>query len=129
MRSNQLSYPAIILRFAGAKVLLFLELPKFLCKNFIFREKSCNFATVNITFARLLAAWPQPRTFIDTPYMKKERLNLEYPLTAKSHEPEISNVVRLCDIHNIPIATNLASAELLIKSLERGDLEWREMYK
>jgi uncharacterized protein YndB with AHSA1/START domain len=72
------------LRFAGAKVLLFLELPKFLCKNFIFREKSCNFATVNITFARLLAAWPQPRTFIDTPYMKKERLNLEYPLTAKS---------------------------------------------
>ena len=54
---------------------------------------------------------------------------LRDPLTAKSHEPEISNVVRLCDIHNIPIATNLASAELLIKSLDRGDLEWREMYK
>ena len=54
---------------------------------------------------------------------------LRDPLTAKAHEPEISNVVRLCDIHNIPIATNLASAELLIKSLDRGDLEWREMYK
>ena len=54
---------------------------------------------------------------------------LRDPLTAKSHEPEISNVVKLCDIHNIPIATNLASAELLIKSLDRGDLEWREMYK
>ena len=54
---------------------------------------------------------------------------LRDPLTAKDHEPEISNVVRLCDIHNIPIATNLASAELLIKSLDRGDLEWREMYK
>ena len=39
------------------------------------------------------------------------------------------NEMRLCDMHNIPLATNLASAELLIKSLDRGDLEWREMYK
>ena len=54
---------------------------------------------------------------------------LRDPLTSKSHEPDVNNVVRLCDIHNIPLATNLASAELLIKSLDRGDLEWREMYK
>ena len=47
----------------------------------------------------------------------------------KSHEPDVNSVVRLCDIHNIPLATNLATAELLIKSLDRGDLEWREMYK
>ena len=33
------------------------------------------------------------------------------------------------DMHNIPLATNLATAELLIKSLDRGDLEWQEMYK
>ena len=46
-----------------------------------------------------------------------------------AHEPDVSNVMRLCDMHNIPLATNLASAELLIKSLDRGDLEWREMYK
>ena len=46
-----------------------------------------------------------------------------------SHEPDVNSVVRLCDIHNIPLATNLATAELLIKSLDRGDLEWREMYK
>ena len=39
------------------------------------------------------------------------------------------NVVKICDTHNIPLATNLATAELLIKSLDRGDLEWREMYK
>ncbi|MBR1524228.1 MAG: methylglyoxal synthase, partial [Lachnospiraceae bacterium] len=39
------------------------------------------------------------------------------------------NLARLCDIHNIPLATNLATAELLIKSLDRGDMEWREMYK
>ena len=48
---------------------------------------------------------------------------------ADAKEPDINNIVRLCDIHNIPLATNLATAELLIKSLDRGDLEWREMYK
>lgn len=50
-------------------------------------------------------------------------------LTAKSHEPDVNNIVRLCDAHNIPLATNLATAELLILSLDRGDFEWREMYK
>ncbi len=35
---------------------------------------------------------------------------------------------RLCDTYNIPLATNLATAELLIKSLDRGDMEWRELY-
>lgn len=53
---------------------------------------------------------------------------LRDPLTPKTHEPDIANVVQLCDIHNIPIATNLATAELLIKALERGDLDWRELY-
>ncbi len=42
---------------------------------------------------------------------------------------DFANICTLCDIHNIPIATNLASAELLIKSLERGDLDWRDLYK
>ena len=37
--------------------------------------------------------------------------------------------MRLCDIHNIPVATNLATAELLIKALERGDLGWRDIIK
>jgi len=54
---------------------------------------------------------------------------LRDPLTPKSHEPDVNHVVKLCDMYNIPLATNLASAELLIKSLDRGDLEWREMYK
>ncbi len=54
---------------------------------------------------------------------------LRDPLTQKSHEPDIVNIMMTCDMHNIPLATNLATAELLIKSLERGDLEWREMYK
>ena len=54
---------------------------------------------------------------------------LRDPLSQKSHERDVNSVVRLCDIHNIPLATNLATAELLIKSLDRGDLEWREMYR
>ncbi|MBQ3513753.1 MAG: methylglyoxal synthase [Lachnospiraceae bacterium] len=54
---------------------------------------------------------------------------LRDPQTRKMSEPEINNVMQLCDIHNIPLATNLATAELLIKALERGDLDWREMYK
>ena len=54
---------------------------------------------------------------------------LRDPINPKRHEPDVTNVVKLCDMHNIPLATNLATAELLIKSLDRGDLEWREMYK
>lgn len=54
---------------------------------------------------------------------------LRDPQTPKSHEPDINNIFRLCDTHNIPLATNLATAELLIKALERGDLDWREMFK
>ena len=54
---------------------------------------------------------------------------LRDPLTRGNHEASGEDVFRICDIHNIPVATNLASAELLIKSLDRGDLEWREMYK
>ena len=54
---------------------------------------------------------------------------LRDPDTPKSTEPDVSKAIRLCDVHNVPLATNIASAELLLKSLERGDLEWREMYR
>ncbi len=54
---------------------------------------------------------------------------LRDPLSPKRHEPVASNLFKLCDTHNIPLATNLASAEMLVKSLERGELDWREMYK
>ncbi|MGN0406901.1 MAG: methylglyoxal synthase [Bacteroides sp.] len=47
----------------------------------------------------------------------------------KSHEPDVNNIFALCDMYNIPLATNLATAELLIKSLDRGDMEWREIYQ
>ena len=51
------------------------------------------------------------------------------PDVPKRLDPDSSPIVRVCDMHNIPLATNVATAELLIKALERGDLEWREMYK
>ena len=54
---------------------------------------------------------------------------LRDPLQPKPHEPNVSNVLRLCDVHNIPVATNLATAELLIKSMERGDFEFRNYYR
>ena len=54
---------------------------------------------------------------------------LRDPEAQRSEGPDITKVIRLCDVHNVPLATNIASAEILLKSLERGDLEWREMYK
>ena len=54
---------------------------------------------------------------------------LRDPLNPKHHEPDVNKAVQLCDMHNIPLATNVATAELLIKSLDRGDLEWREIYR
>ncbi|MDF2486264.1 MAG: hypothetical protein K0R46_2432 [Herbinix sp.] len=54
---------------------------------------------------------------------------LRDPLTPKSHEPDTNNIFQVCDKHNIPLATNLATAELMVKALERGDLDWRELFK
>jgi len=42
-------------------------------------------------------------------------------------DSQIVETIRYCDRHNVPIATNLASAEMLILGLQRGDLDWREM--
>ncbi len=50
---------------------------------------------------------------------------LRDPLTAQPHEPDVNALLRLCDVHNIPLATNMATAEVMIKALERGDLDWR----
>ncbi len=51
------------------------------------------------------------------------------PLNPKPHEPDEHALLRLCDVHNIPVATNIATAEILIHGLERGDLDWREIIK
>ncbi|MBR5306484.1 MAG: methylglyoxal synthase [Oscillospiraceae bacterium] len=49
------------------------------------------------------------------------------PITARSNEPNDKNLLRLCDENNIPVATNIATAEVLIHGLERGDLDWRDI--
>ena len=49
------------------------------------------------------------------------------PLDAASYEPDVFSLLRLCDSNNIPIATNAATAEVLIHGLERGDLDWRDI--
>lgn len=51
------------------------------------------------------------------------------PLNPKPDEPDEMALLRLCDVHNIPVATNIATAEVLIHGLERGDLDWREIVK
>ena len=44
-------------------------------------------------------------------------------------QPNVHRIIRLCDVHSIPLATNLATAEMLIKSLDRGEMDWREIYR
>jgi len=49
------------------------------------------------------------------------------PLMAQPHEPDITALLRLCDVQGIPVATNIATGEILIKALDRGDFAWREL--
>ncbi|WP_152393927.1 methylglyoxal synthase [Paenibacillus guangzhouensis] len=52
---------------------------------------------------------------------------LRDPLMAQPHEPDIIALLRLCDVQGIPVATNVATAEILVKALGRGDFAWREL--
>lgn len=52
---------------------------------------------------------------------------LRDPLTAQPHEPDVNALLRLSDVYRIPLATNLASAEIMIHALKRGDFHWREL--
>lgn len=49
------------------------------------------------------------------------------PLSVKDYEPNENDMFRLCDMRSIPVATNIATAEVLIHGLERGDLDWRNI--
>ena len=49
------------------------------------------------------------------------------PLTKGDFGPNDANLLRLCDVHNVPVATNIATAEVLIHGLERGDMDWRNI--
>ena len=49
------------------------------------------------------------------------------PINSKHNDSNDFNLLRMCDVHNIPYATNIATAEAIIFALERGDLDWREI--
>ena len=48
------------------------------------------------------------------------------PLKADSGSSIEQNLLRLCDMHSVPIATNIATAEVLLRGLDQGDLDYRE---
>ncbi len=45
---------------------------------------------------------------------------LRDPLTAQPHEPDVSALLRLCDVQKIPLATNSSSAEVMLEALKNG---------
>lgn len=47
---------------------------------------------------------------------------LRDPLTAQPHEPDVSALLRLCDVVNIPLATNVSSAEIMLKALGKEEI-------
>ena len=49
------------------------------------------------------------------------------PLDKYGNEPQINDLLRNCVLNSIPVATNVATAEVLIQGLQRGDLAWREI--
>lgn len=42
---------------------------------------------------------------------------LRDPLTAQPHEPDVAALLRVCDVHNVPLATNLATAEAIVRTM------------
>ncbi|MBQ2942079.1 MAG: methylglyoxal synthase [Clostridia bacterium] len=48
---------------------------------------------------------------------------------AQSYEPDMQSLLKLCDMHTVPLATNVATAEALIHSLARGDLDYRTIMR
>ena len=45
---------------------------------------------------------------------------------SEGYEEGENDLIRLCDVYNVPLATNLATAEAVILALDRGDLDWRK---
>lgn len=45
---------------------------------------------------------------------------LRDPLTAQPHEPDVNALLRLCDVTNTPLATNISSAEIMLSALKVG---------
>jgi len=48
-------------------------------------------------------------------------------ISAPQYKEAEYNILRLCDIYNVPVATNIATAEALILALDQGTLDWRDL--
>ncbi len=83
--------------------------------------------------SRLPALWPAARAAIKAISSRIScneidlLLYFRNPIGAKATEPDEASLLRLCDVYNIPYATNIASAEAMIHALENGDLDWRDI--
>lgn len=51
------------------------------------------------------------------------------PLNKQAHESDNSELMRLCDVQKIPVATNMASAEIFVLGLHKGNVDWREIVR
>lgn len=60
-------------------------------------------------------------------YISDQKIDLVFfirdPLTPQPHEPDISALLRLCDVYEIPLATNVGTAEPILQALEAGVFE------
>ena len=54
---------------------------------------------------------------------------LRDPLTAQPHEPDVQALLRICDVHRVPLATNIISAELLLQIMDSTDIDRRALKK
>lgn len=53
---------------------------------------------------------------------------LRDPLAAMPHEPDVTALIRLSDVYEIPLATNIGTAEVLLRGLDAGFVDWRHFY-
>jgi len=53
---------------------------------------------------------------------------LRDPLSAMPHEPDVNALIRIADVYNVPLATNIGTAEVLIRGLDAGFMDWRKNY-
>lgn len=53
---------------------------------------------------------------------------LRDPLAAMPHEPDVTALIRLSDVYEIPLATNIGTAEVLLRGLDAGYVDWRKFY-
>lgn len=88
--------------------------------------------TVNLSINKYLAGHLGGKQQLGSQIINNEidlLIFLRDPSYTNDYEDDMNSITRLCDAHNIPLASNLATAEALLLTLDRGDLDWREIMK